>query len=153
MKDCMEAYRENALGRTVNHRRTHLYMPEPMTIFWNLLCTSIALIFTMETQAAQPTRLKVIYSTISPPTAPLWIAKEKGFFEKHGLSVDLVFIESGPRSVQALLSGDAVIATSAGPAVANAKLSGADVVMIAGLINVFPFFLVTHSAIRFSRSS
>lgn len=30
MKDCMdaleEAYRENALGRTVNHRRTHLHM-------------------------------------------------------------------------------------------------------------------------------
>jgi NitT/TauT family transport system substrate-binding protein len=91
--------------------------------------------------------LKVIYSTITPPTAPLWIAKERGLFEKHGLSVDLVFIESGPRSVQALLSGDAFIATSAGPAVANAKLSGADVVMIGGLVNVFPFFLVTHSGI------
>jgi len=107
----------------------------------------MALLFAIETQAAQPTRFTVIYSTISPNPAPLWIAKEKGFFEKHGLSVDLVFIESAPRSVQALLSGDALIATGAGPAVASAKLSGADVVMIAGLINVFPFFLVTRSDI------
>ena len=29
MKDCIEAYRENALGRTVNHRRTHLQCRNP----------------------------------------------------------------------------------------------------------------------------
>ena len=125
----------------------HLLGTDPMNSFWKLVCASIVLLFAIDTQAAQPTRFNVIYSTIGPPTAPLWIAKEKGLFEKHGLSVDLVFIESGPRSVQALLSGDALVVTSAGPAVASARLSGADVVMIAGLVNVFPFFLVTHSGV------
>lgn len=124
-----------------------LFRTELMNSFWKLLCASIVLLVAIDTQAAELSRLKAIYSTISPPTAPLWIAKERGLFEKHGLSVDLVFIESAPRSVQALLSGDALIATGAGPAVANAKLSGADVVMIAGLVNVFPFFLVAHSGI------
>ena len=102
------------------------------------------------TEAASQTHFKVVYNTITPPSAPLWIAKDKGFFEKYGISVDLVFIESGPRSVQALLSGDALVTTTAGPAVANAKLSGADVVMIAGLVNVFPFFLVAHPGITSS---
>lgn len=124
-----------------------LFRTELMNSFWKLLRASIVLLVAIDTQAAELSRLKVIYSTISPPTAPLWIAKERVLFEKHGLSVDLVFIESAPRSVQALLSGDALIATGAGPAVANAKLSGADVVMIAGLVNVFPFFLVAHSGI------
>jgi len=101
-------------------------------------------------EATSQTRFKVVYNTITPPSAPLWIAKDKGFFEKYGISVDLVFIESGPRSVQALLSGDALVTTTAGPAVANAKLSGADVVMIAGLVNVFPFFLVAHPGITSS---
>lgn len=118
-----------------------------MTVHHRLLWAWAVLLLSFEAQAAQPTRIKVIYDTITPPTAPLWIAKDEGFFERHGLSVDLVFVEGGPRSVQALLSGDALIATSAGPAVANARLSGVDVVMICGLVNVFPFFLVTRSGL------
>jgi hypothetical protein len=32
MKDYLEGYRGNAVGRKVNNRRTHLHMPEPMTM-------------------------------------------------------------------------------------------------------------------------
>jgi len=110
-------------------------------------CGSIAFLFALEAEATSQTHFKVVYNTITPPSAPLWIAKDKGFFEKYGVSVDLVFIESGPRSVQALLSGDALVTATAGPAVANAKVSSAEVVMIAGLVNVFPFFLVSHPGI------
>jgi ABC-type nitrate/sulfonate/bicarbonate transport system substrate-binding protein len=124
------------------------YDCEPaMNRYLKILITFIVVTVPLATQAASQTRFKVVYSTITPPTAPLWIARDKGLFEKHGLSVEMVYIESGPRSVQALLSGDALIATTAGPAVANAKLSGAQVVMIAGLTDVFPFFLVTHKRI------
>ncbi len=118
-----------------------------MTFYVKLLCVWVALLFSLEAQAAQLTRVRVIYDTITSPTAPLWIAKEEGFFERHGIAADLVFVEGGPRSVQALLSGEALIATSAGPAVANARLSGVDVVMICGLVNVFPFFLVTRAGV------
>lgn len=118
-----------------------------MNFYLKALCASMVLVIALVTEAASQTHFKVIYNTITPPTAPLWIAKDKGFFEKYGISVDLVFIESGPRSVQALLSGDALVTTTAGPAVANAKLSGAEVVMITGIVNVFPFFLVAHPGI------
>lgn len=114
------------------------------------ILSALIILCVVSTEAAAQTRFTVVYNTITPPSAPLWIAKEKRFFEKYGISVDLVFIESGPRSVQALLSGDALVTTTAGPAVANAKLSGADVVMIAGVVNVFPFFLVTHPGITSS---
>ena len=110
-------------------------------------CVFMVILFGFVAEAASQTHFKVVYNTITPPSAPLWIAKDKGFFDKYGISVDLVFIESGPRSVQALLSGDALLTTTAGPAVANARVSGAEVVMIAGLVNVFPFFLVSHPGI------
>ena len=119
------------------------HMGFPYKILTILVITLVVFV----TKAHPESYIKVVYNTVTPPSAPLWIAKEKHFFEKYGNSVELVYIESGPRSVQALLSGDALITTTAGPAVANAKLSGAPVVMIVGLANVFPFFLVTHNRI------
>jgi len=118
-----------------------------MRVPYKILSALVIGLVALVTRAHSESHFKVVYNTVTPPSAPLWIAKEKHFFEKYGNSVELVYIESGPRSVQALLSGDALVTTTAGPAVANAKLSGAPVVMIAGLTNVFPFFLVTHNEI------
>jgi NitT/TauT family transport system substrate-binding protein len=36
---------------------------------------------------------------------PLYVAESEGFFEKHGLAVELVGIPAGPQATQALLSG------------------------------------------------
>ena len=118
-----------------------------MRLHYKMISVLVVALFFLATKAYSESRIKVVYNTVTPPTAPLWIAKEQHFFEKYGNLVELVYIESGPRSVQALLSGDALVATTAGPAVANAKLSGAEVVMIAGMANVFPFFLVARDGI------
>ena len=118
-----------------------------LDLYFKIPFVVIAIIAIASNEAASQTRVKVVYSTITPPSAPLWIAKDKGFFQREGLSVDLVYVESGPRSVQALVSGDTLVTASAGVAVANAKIAGADVVMIADLVNVFPFFLATRSDI------
>ena len=45
--------------------------------------------------AAQPTRLKTSYSALTANMAAYWLAKDAKIFEKHGLSVDVVLIESG----------------------------------------------------------
>jgi hypothetical protein len=44
---------------------------------------------------AQQTRLKTSYSALTANMAAYWLAKEAKIFEKHGLSVDVVLIESG----------------------------------------------------------
>jgi ABC-type nitrate/sulfonate/bicarbonate transport system substrate-binding protein len=43
-------------------------------------------------------------------TAPLWIAKDLGFFEKYGNSVRLIFIPGASVSIAALVNNDAQMA-------------------------------------------
>src|SRR5262252_10853881 len=45
---------------------------------------------------------------------PVFIAQEKGFFEKNGLKAEIIRINSEPTTYQALISGD-IDATSGAP--------------------------------------
>ena len=49
--------------------------------------------------------LKVPFAALSPNYAPLWIADQAGFFKKHGLDVQLIYISAGSVIVPAILSG------------------------------------------------
>ena len=60
--------------------------------------------------SAQLTRLKTSYSALTANMAAYWLAKDAKIFEKHGLSVDVVLIESGVTTVQALTAGETQIA-------------------------------------------
>jgi NitT/TauT family transport system substrate-binding protein len=86
-------------------------------------------------------KVTIAYSSLSGNMAPLWITHERGFFRKYGLDVQLVFIESGTTTVQSLISKDVYFAQMAGAAVIQSRLRGADVVMIAGVINTLTFKL------------
>src|SRR5262245_31212827 len=44
---------------------------------------------------AQPPKVTVAYSAVSPIFAGVWMAKEIGAFEKQGLKSELVYISSG----------------------------------------------------------
>lgn len=89
-------------------------------------------------------RLKIASSTVNIFTTPLWLAKEKGFFFKHGLEVEQVYIASGTMAVQTLLGGDVQVVVGGGSAAVNAKLKGASVKIIGGMVNYYPgTFFVT----------
>lgn len=91
-------------------------------------------------------KLTFAYSSLSGNMAPLWITQERGFFRRHGLDVQLVFIESGSTTVQSLISKEVSFAQMAGAAVVQSRLRGADVVMIAGAVNTLTFkFFVDKS--------
>lgn len=81
---------------------------------------------------AQVARLKVAYPTTVGSMAVLWAAKEAGLFEKHGLDVTLIYIGGSSRVVQSMLAKEIPIAEIAIPAVIQANLAGADLVMLAG---------------------
>jgi len=88
-------------------------------------------------------KVRMSFAAISGAVAPIWIAKDLGFFEKNGLDVDPVLIQSGPRSVSALLSGEMpIINTGANSAIA-ANLGGTkEPVVIATFYNTLVFSLV-----------
>jgi NitT/TauT family transport system substrate-binding protein len=103
-----------------------------------------------ETPAAQPLKKVVIgYSAISPASSSAWFAYEGGFFRKNGLDAQLIFVESGSRMVQTLISGDVVAAQVAGAPVIQSNLQGSGVVIIAGLLNTMDYkFVVSRDITR-----
>ena len=92
-------------------------------------------------------KINVAFSSISGNMAPLWVTYEKGFFRKYGLDVQVILIESGTTTAQALVAGDISFAQVAGPAVIQSHLRGADTVMIAGVVNTLTFQLFTEKGI------
>ena len=81
-------------------------------------------------------RIRIGMGALSPTNSAVWVAEERGFFKKHGLEVEAIFIGGGAaRSVNALLAGDIQFATAGGGPVISSMLKGVDVVMIAALNN------------------
>src|SRR5262245_6487507 len=117
--------------------------------------TALAVFALLSLVATQPNRaaerplqkINVAYSSISGNVSPLWVTQDKGFFRKYGLDVQAILIESGTTTAQALVAGDISFASVAGPAAIQSNLRGADVVMIAGIINTLTFQLYTERGI------
>lgn len=77
--------------------------------------------------------LRATYAAIGGAFAPLWIAQDKGLFNKYGLDVDLKYMLSAT-GTQALLSGNVDIVNPATELV-EAGLGGARVAFIIGILN------------------
>ncbi|OGQ78817.1 MAG: hypothetical protein A3G40_04725 [Deltaproteobacteria bacterium RIFCSPLOWO2_12_FULL_57_22] len=121
------------------HRANH------HVFFFSLLAL---LSFQVAAASAQMTKLKVSYSSITANNSPVWLAKEKGLFSKHRLDTQVLLIESGTTSIQALVAGETQIAQLGGGVILSSGLAGADVVSIAGLENRSAFSLITQKEIK-----
>jgi NitT/TauT family transport system substrate-binding protein len=109
-----------------------------------------ALIFLAATSAAHAAdQVMTAYQSVSiGSSTPLWIAKDAGFFERQGLDVKIVFVEGSPRTMQTLIAGESQIVESTGPAVLNARAAGSPVVIVAGYVNVMPYYLIVDKSIN-----
>jgi NitT/TauT family transport system substrate-binding protein len=128
--------------------------PEPVR-WWPLnrgVCSIVAalLYFAAPAAAARAAdRVTTAYQSVSiGSSTPLWIARDAKFFERQGLDVTSVFVEGSPRTLQTLIAGEAQIVESSGPPVLNARVAGAPVVIVAGYVNVMPYYLVVDSSIN-----
>jgi len=78
----------------------------------------------------------------SATQAPLWAAKEGHYFDKYGIkNLEIIQFSGGQPVTRALIGGDVQISTTGGAAVINARLKGADTVIIARTVGVFPYTL------------
>jgi NitT/TauT family transport system substrate-binding protein len=98
----------------------------------------------------QPLKKVVIgYSGISISQTPGWVAYEAGFFRKYGFDAQLLFVESGSRMVQTLISGDVIAAVVAGAPVIQSNLQGSGVVLLTGFLNTLDYkFIVSRDITR-----
>src|ERR1700752_5428075 len=74
---------------------------------------------------SQSQTLTAFYTAPVVSMAPMWIAKEAGFFKKQGLDVKLVFIASGPIGTAAVLGGETDVGIIGGFAPLRAMVGGA----------------------------
>ncbi len=96
---------------------------------------------------AQSKRIAVAYSAVSATQSAFYLAKEGGYFEKHGLLVDPVYVASGTKVAQAVIAGEFPVAL-AGGVIVNADLAGGDIVVIGGVVNVPSFYVYVHPSVK-----
>jgi NitT/TauT family transport system substrate-binding protein len=90
----------------------------------------------------------ISYGGVSGFQAPVWAAKDLGLLEKYSVPAEVVMIAGTSRGIQALVGGTTHFAQGDGTAAMNARLQGADLVIITGSLNKFPFTIVTQKHIR-----
>ncbi len=83
------------------------------------------ILFVRQGHGAELTKLRV-GSLIIGEFSQAYIAQKKGFFEKYGLAVELIYFQGGSQVIQAMLGGDVPLTVTAGPEGVVAKLQGAD---------------------------
>ena len=82
--------------------------------------------------SAQTPTLTAFYTAPVASMAPMWIAKDLGFFKKYGLDVKLVFIASGPVGTASVLGNETDVGIIGGFAPLRAIVGGAKGLVIIG---------------------
>ncbi|HEX9271597.1 MAG TPA: ABC transporter substrate-binding protein, partial [Candidatus Binatia bacterium] len=116
-----------------------------------MIVTIFALLFlcTMTADARTQERLNLAYiSPTAGSSSVFWVAKDMGIFKKHGLDVNVIYIEGTPKALMSLFAGDLQVVAGTGPAVVSAKLRGGDVTMIMGFEIFLPYYLMATPGIN-----
>ena len=115
------------------------------------LCAwAIGLFLFDRTACAQstPERINAIYASIAGDHAALYVAQEIGLFRKYGLDVNLSYIAGAAQVIQTMMAGENQIATAGGSGVVDADFGGADLVAVAGMVNMPAFYIVVQPEIK-----
>lgn len=101
----------------------------------SVIAVWIVLFQSAAAHAQERVKLRISSATKTFGYGPLWVASQKGFFERHGLDVELVVIRASDVGIQALAGGSLEIAGSASDAPIAAIEKGLDLVIVGGIIN------------------
>ena len=93
-------------------------------------------------------KMRISYSSADSTNAIYFIAHDRGFYKKHGIDAELIFIPSTPISVTSLIAGDVKVANASGSAIASAAVGGVALVTIACYINTLPYELVVQESVK-----
>ncbi|HEY7715162.1 MAG TPA: ABC transporter substrate-binding protein [Candidatus Binatia bacterium] len=78
----------------------------------------------------------------------MWAVKDLGLLKKYGLEGETVLVPGTSRQIQALVGDSIQFAHVDAAGHVRAVMRGADIVMVGGSLNKFPFSLVTQKEIR-----
>ncbi len=118
-----------------------------MTYRRALLTLSLLIATSLPSHLLGADRVRVSYSALNASQSYLWVAQERGFYPKHGLGVELLYINSGSMNVAALVGGSVQVA-GGGPVSVEARLRGIKLLILANPLPFLATNLVTHPEIK-----
>jgi NitT/TauT family transport system substrate-binding protein len=92
-------------------------------------------------------RIRIAWAGDSPANSPIWVVLEKGLLKKNGLNGEVIRITNSPTAVQALLAGELDVIVTSVTTLVSARLAGADVVAILGVVPTFVDHIISLQAI------
>jgi ABC-type nitrate/sulfonate/bicarbonate transport system substrate-binding protein len=108
-------------------------------MFRALLATLSFLVILVLPRLGYTQSIRISYAGTSGYNVPIWVTHEAGLFKKHGLNSELIMIAGAAQSMQAMLANETQVANTSGSAPINAKLKGADTVIIASSYDLIRF--------------
>ena len=112
-----------------------------------LIILLLVLTFSYPEAATGADKLRIGYGAPSVTMSILWITKEGKLFEKNGLDVEVLYLESALVQ-RALIAGNVAFGEMTGSLMSAPKLQGADLVMVAGFLNHLQYRLVARPEIK-----
>ena len=113
-----------------------------------LLTLTLAITSLAPTAVRSATKLTIGHSTINPRIAPLWIAQEKGFFQKYSIDATLVFVRNTPLMIAAMKAGTIPIAYGGGSGILGASVTESDLRVLATFTGRMTNNVVAKAAIK-----
>ena len=109
---------------------------------------AVWIVFTLRPISSIAQTVRIAIGAASVATLPTWVAAEGGYFSREGLRAEVVYIRGGPQTISALIGGDVNFVQVYSQPILAARLSGADTVIVAGLINQPLFSVMTVAGIE-----
>jgi ABC-type nitrate/sulfonate/bicarbonate transport system substrate-binding protein len=99
------------------------------------LTTLFVLSLAASANAQSLANFRIANGTSGENPAVLWVGVDQGFYKKHGLNVEVIYMRTGSLSMSALAAGDVQAVLTSSNAVMNVAAGGLDVVIIGSLFN------------------
>jgi NitT/TauT family transport system substrate-binding protein len=100
------------------------------------------------TGLGQAVPLRGSYAGTTGYHLPIWVQKQEGLDKKYGVDMELLLIGGGSRVIGALLGGDLQLTHSGASTVVRAGMAGADLAIIATVVNQITWKIVSQKNIR-----
>jgi NitT/TauT family transport system substrate-binding protein len=98
--------------------------------------------------ASASKQVVIAHAAMNARVAPLWVARDRGFFSKYGIDAETIFVRGAPTLVAAMQSNDVDVGYTGGTAVVGAVANGADLKVLSAFTNRVTYDLMVKPGIK-----
>ncbi len=108
---------------------------------------ALAAVLMSRTSILAQDKIRIAWAGDSPANSPIWVVQEKGLLKKQGLTPEVIRISASPIALQAMLAGEVDVIVTSVTTLASARLAGADIVMVLGMVPTFVDHIISLPSI------